>query len=255
MKTSIIIPAFNEEKSILLVIGDIPKDVVDDILVVNNASSDKTERVCKDVGITVVSETRKGYGRACLKGIEYFKNKSPDIVVFLDADYSDFPEELPFLLLPIINNQYDFVVGSRVPGKSESGAVLPQARIGNKIALFLIKLFFGVHYTDCGPFRAIRFQKLLEMNMQDVTFGWNVEMQTKAILHKLRIKEVPVSYRKRTGVSKITGTFSGTVRAGIKIIYTILKLAVTHHLKSLAKVYTRKAERGRIKTKINLPQN
>ena len=226
MKIAIVIPAFNEEQSIPLVIGDIPKTLSYDLVVVNNGSFDKTEKICTDIGIKVINESRRGYGRACLKGIEYFKSKSPDIIVFLDADYSDFPEELHSLINSIINDQNDFVLGTRTSGKREVGAILPQALIGNKFAVLLIKWFFGFQYTDCGPLRAIRFQKLLEINMQDTTFGWNVEMQAKAIIHNLRIKEVPVSYRKRIGESKITGTFSGTVRAGIKIIYTILKLAL-----------------------------
>ncbi len=236
MKTAIVIPAFNEEKSIPLVIGDIPKTLSHDLVVVNNGSFDKTEEICNDIGIKVINESRKGYGRACLKGIDYFKSKSPDIIVFLDADYSDFPQEILSLINSIINDQYDFVLGSRISGRRESGAILPQALIGNKFAVLLIKWFFGFQYTDCGPLRAIRFQKLLEINMQDTTFGWNVEMQSKAVIHNLRINEVPVSYRKRIGVSKITGTFSGTVRAGIKIIYTILKLALIYRLKSFDKV-------------------
>ena len=236
MKTAIVIPAFNEEKSIPLVIGDIPKTLSHDLVVVNNGSFDKTEKICKDIGVKVINESRKGYGRACLKGIDYFKSKSPDIIVFLDADYSDFPQEIPSLINYIINDQYDFVLGSRISGKRESGAILPQALIGNKFAVLLIKWFFGFQYTDCGPLRALRFQKLLEINMQDTTFGWNVEMQAKAIIHNLRINEVPVSYRKRIGVSKITGTFSGTVRAGIKIIFTILKLALINRLKLFDKV-------------------
>lgn len=154
-----------------------------------------------------------------------FKKKiSPDIIVFLDADYSDFPDELNLIIDPIINHNYDFVIGSRILGNSEAGAILPQAVIGNKISAYLIKKLFGLNYTDSGPFRAIKFKKLLQMDMRDRTFGWNVEMQVKAVLHNLRIKEVPVSYRKRIGISKITGTFTGTVLAGIKIIYTILKL-------------------------------
>ena len=236
MKTAIVIPAFNEEKSIPLVIRDIPKTLSHDLVVVNNGSFDKTEKICNDIGVKVINESRKGYGRACLKGIDYFKSKSPDIIVFLDADYSDFPQEIPSLINYIINDQYDFVLGSRISGKRESGAILPQALIGNKFAVLLIKWFFGFQYTDCGPLRALRFQKLLEINMQDTTFGWNVEMQAKAIIHNLRINEVPVSYRKRIGVSKITGTFSGTVRAGIKIIFTILKLALINRLKSFDKV-------------------
>ena len=236
MKTAIVIPAFNEEKSIPLVIGDIPKTLSHDLVVVNNGSFDKTEKICNDIGVKVINESRKGYGRACLKGIDYFKSKSPDIIVFLDADYSDFPQDILSLINSIINDQYDFVLGSRISGKRESGAILPQALIGNKFAVLLIKWFFGFQYTDCGPLRALRFQKLLEINMQDTTFAWNVEMQSKAIIHNLRINEVPVSYRKRIGVSKITGTFSGTVRAGIKIIFTILKLALVNRLKSFDKV-------------------
>jgi glycosyltransferase involved in cell wall biosynthesis len=236
MKTAIVIPAFNEEKSTPLVIGDIPKTLSHDLVVVNNGSFDKTEKICNDIGVKVINESRKGYGRACLKGIDYFKSKSPDIIVFLDADYSDFPQEIHSLINSIINDQYDFVLGSRISGKRESGAILPQALIGNKFAVLLIKWFFGFQYTDCGPLRALRFQKLLEINMQDTTFAWNVEMQSKAIIHNLRINEVPVSYRKRIGVSKITGTFSGTVRAGIKIIFTILKLALINRLKLYDKV-------------------
>ena len=236
MKTAIVIPAFNEEKSIPLVIGDIPKTLSHDLVVVNNGSFDKTEKICNDIGVKVINESRKGYGRACLKGIDYFKSKSPDIIVFLDADYSDFPQDILSIINSIINDQYDFVLGSRISGKRESGAILPQALIGNKFAVLLIKWFFGFQYTDCGPLRALRFQKLLEINMQDTNFGWNVEMQAKAIIHNLRINEVPVSYRKRIGVSKITGTFSGTVRAGIKIIFTILKLALVNRLKSFDKV-------------------
>ncbi len=250
MKTAIVIPAFNEEKSISLVIGDIPKALSHNLVVVNNGSSDKTEKICKDIGVPVINEPRKGYGRACLKGIDFFKSKSPDIIVFLDADYSDFPQEMHSLVNPIINDQHDFVPGSRMPGKREPGAILPQALIGNKFAALLIKWFFGFRYTDCGPFRAIRFQKLLKMNMQDTTFGWNVEMQAKAVFHNLRINEVPVSYRKRIGVSKITGTFSGTVRAGIKIIYTILKLALICRLKSFDKVCCGETQRGRAATTI-----
>jgi len=236
MKTAIVIPAFNEEKSIPLVIGDIPKTLPHDLVVVNNGSFDKTEKICNDIGVKVINESRKGYGRACLKGIDYFKSKSPDIIVFLDADYSDFPQDILSIINSIINDQYDFVLGSRISGKRESGSILPQALIGNKFAVLLIKWFFGFQYTDCGPLRALRFQKLLEINMQDTNFGWNVEMQAKAIIHNLRINEVPVSYRKRIGVSKITGTFSGTVRAGIKIIFTILKLALINRLKSFDKV-------------------
>ena len=221
MHTVIIIPAYNEQESIAKVIGDIPKELVSEIIVVDNNSNDRTSDIAKNEGATVLFEERKGYGAACLKGIEYLKNVNPDTVVFLDGDYSDYPEELSKLIEPIAEQSYDFVIGSRVIGKREKGALPVQSRIGSFIAGFLIKLFWNVAFTDLGPFRAIRFSKLLELDMKDKWFGWTVEMQIKAAKKNLKTIEVPVSYRKRIGKSKVTGTVKGTVMASIIIMKTI----------------------------------
>ncbi|MFQ5769886.1 MAG: glycosyltransferase family 2 protein [bacterium] len=227
MKVIAIIPAFNEEKSIEFVLQDIPKDLVHEIIVIDNNSSDKTAAIAKKCGVTVVSEPERGYGRACLAGIHYAKQLQPDVVVFLDADYSDHPEEIPKLLQKI-KESYDLVIGSRTLGNSAPGALLPQARFGNWLSVFLIKLLFGYQYTDLGPFRAIKWGRLMELDMQDPTFGWTVEMQVKAVKLGFKIAEVPVSYRARIGVSKITGTLSGTIRAGYKILFTIFRYVFTN---------------------------
>lgn len=220
-----IIPAFNEGKSIPLVIQDIPPELVDEIVVVNNASSDATAERAKQAGATVVNQPRRGYGNACLKGIDYVKKSKPkpDIIVFLDADYSDNPNEMTKLVKPIIEDDIDLVIGSRALGNRERGAMQPQQIFGNWLATRLMKIFFGAGFTDLGPFRAIKFDKLLAIDMQDRTFGWTVEMQVKALKHGLSYTEVPVSYKKRIGVSKISGTVSGTIKAGYKILYTIFK--------------------------------
>lgn len=221
----VIIPVYNEEGSIGLVIGDIPKEVVSEVIVVNNLSTDNSTEAAKKAGATVIDQDKSGYGNACLKGIEYVDAKAvkPDILVFLDGDYSDHPEELPRILKPIVENDYDFVIGSRTTGNREEGAMLPQAVFGNFLATFLIRLFYGFTFTDLGPFRAIKYESLKLLEMQDTTFGWTVEMQVKALKKGLKCTEVPVSYRKRIGVSKITGTLTGTVKAGYKIIWTIFK--------------------------------
>ncbi|CCQ91704.1 Dolichol phosphate mannosyltransferase or dolichol phosphate beta glucosyltrandferase [Nitrospina gracilis 3/211] len=224
-RISVILPAFNEEQSIGLVLDDLPQDRLHQIIVVDNASTDATAEVARQHGATVVSEPRRGYGSACLKGIATLDH--PDIVVFLDADYSDYPEEIDLLVQPIEAGEQDFVLGSRMLLKESRKALLPQARYGNKLAVFLIQLFFGHRYTDLGPFRAIRYASLMDIGMQDTNFGWTVEMQIKAVKKKLRILEVPVRYRWRVGVSKITGTVSGTFKAGTKIIYTIFKYLLT----------------------------
>ena len=181
--------------------------------------------VAENEGATVISEHRKGYGYACLKGIEYLKFPAADddIIVFLDGDYSDFPQEMELLIKPVIENKSDLVIGSRVLGKRESGAMLPQQIFGNWLATKLIKLFYKVHFTDLGPFRAIRWSALNQINMQDKTFGWTVEMQVKAAKLNFRCTEVAVSYRKRIGVSKVSGTIKGTILAGYKILFTIFK--------------------------------
>ena len=221
----VIIPVYNEEGSIGLVIGDIPKEIVNEVVVVNNLSTDNSVEVAKQAGATVVDQDKRGYGNACLKGIEYVDAKAikPYILVFLDGDYSDHPEELPALLKPIIEDDYDLVIGSRTTGSQEKGAMLPQAVFGNFLATFLIRLFYGFTFTDLGPFRVIKYETLKSLEMQDTTFGWTVEMQVKALKKGLKCIEVPVSYRKRIGVSKITGTLTGTVKAGYKIIWTIFK--------------------------------
>jgi len=221
-KISVIIPALDEEESIGQVLNDIPGEIVEEVIVVDNGSSDNTVTVSKGLGANVILEPLKGYGAACLRGISILKQDT-DIVVFLDADYSDYPQDLHTVVKPIINDNADMVIGSRMSGEREKGALLPQAIFGNKLATFLIRLFWGFKYTDLGPFRAIKYRDLLALNMTDKNFGWTVEMQIKALKKRLRIVEVPVRYRKRIGKSKITGTFSGTVRAGVKIIYTIFK--------------------------------
>ncbi len=224
-KISVIIPAYNEEESLPHVLNDLPQDRLHQVIVVDNSSTDRTAEVARANGATVVYEKRRGYGQACLSGMDALDN--PDAVVFLDGDYSDFPEEIDLLLEPILADEADFVVGSRMILEESRKALLPQARYGNQLAVFLIRLFFGHRFTDLGPFRAIRYESLQAIGMQDKNFGWTVEMQIKAVQKGLRIREVPVHYRMRIGVSKITGTVSGTLKAGTKIIYTIFKYLVT----------------------------
>ena len=224
----IIIPAFNEEKSIANVIRDIPKNYIREIIVCNNASTDNTATVAANAGATVKNQPNPGYGNACLKGISYIKQKplseQPDIVVFLDGDYSDYPEELPNLVQPIVDQDMDLVIGSRALGELEKGAMTPQQIFGNWLATNLIRLFYNYSFTDLGPFRAIKWKQLLALNMEDQNFGWTVEMQVKAAKMKLKCIEIPVKYRRRIGVSKISGTVKGTILAGHKILWTIFKL-------------------------------
>lgn len=223
MKIIVIIPAFNEAKSIDKVIAEIPQDIVDEVVVVNNNSSDETSKVAQRAGATVLDEFQQGYGFACLKGIEYAKKQKPDIVVFLDADYSDYPEEMRELIKPITEQNYDMVIGSRALGERQAGSMTIPQIFGNWLATNLMRLFYGVRYTDLGPFRAIKFESLLALNMQDTTYGWTVEMQLKAAKMKMKTTEMAVNYRRRVGKSKISGTVKGTVLAGYKIITTIFK--------------------------------
>ena len=205
--------------------NDIPKHLVRDIIVCNNGSSDQTAQVAAIAGAIVVNQPKKGYGNACLKGMEYIAQQTikPDIVVFLDADYSDHPEEMTIVIAPITEGVADLVIGSRALGARESGSMTPQQVFGNWLATRLIRLFFNYSFTDLGPFRAIRYDKLLDINMIDKNFGWTVEMQVKAAKRKLRCTEIPVTYRRRIGVSKVSGTLKGTVLAGYKIILTIFR--------------------------------
>ena len=220
----VIIPAFNEEKSIAKVIADIP-DFVEEIVVVNNNSTDQTVLVAAKAGATVLTEKSKGYGYACLKGINYLsqKDKTPDILVFLDGDFSDFPQELTKVIQPIKNNSADFVVGARVKELRESGSLTPQQVFGNWLACFLMKILYKSSFTDLGPFRAIRWSTLEKLQMSDKTYGWTIEMQLKVLRQKIAYKEVPVSYKKRIGVSKVSGTVKGTIFAGMKIMGWIFK--------------------------------
>ena len=224
----VVIPAFNEEESIPKVVEGIPEGLVKEVVVVSNGSTDQTEENAKNAGATVLQEDRKGYGAACLKGLAYLAEKKgddrPDIVVFLDGDYSDYPEEMPLVLKPIIEDGYDLVIGSRELGDREKGAMAPQQIFGNWLATTLIKLFYNIRFTDLGPFRAVKYDSLLAIDMQDTNFGWTVEMQVKAAKLKMKCTEVPVNYRRRIGVSKVTGTIKGTFMAGYKILWTIFKL-------------------------------
>jgi glycosyltransferase involved in cell wall biosynthesis len=229
MNIAVIIPAYNEELSIGRVISSIPRKIINEIVVINNNSSDNTAQKAMDAGATVLVETFQGYGASCLRGIEYLKNKNIDIIIFMDGDYSDHAEELNLLIEPIINEKYDFVIGSRILGKQEKGALPLQSKIGSIISGFLIKIFWGFKYTDLGPFRAIKFDRLLQLNMKDKWYGWTVEMQIKALKNKLRVKEVPVSYRKRIGESKVTGTLKGTIMASVIIMKTIFSEYFNEH--------------------------
>ena len=217
----VVMPALNEEDSIGLVLGDIPKSLVRHVYVVDNGSDDATASVAAAHGATVVPEPRRGYGSACLAGLAQVAQDPPDVVLFLDADYSDHPEEIARLLEPISLDAVDLVIGSRTIGQREPGALLPQALFGNKLACILIEGLYGYRFTDLGPFRAVTWEALERIGMEDTNFGWTVEMQIKAAHKRLSCVEVPVSYRQRVGVSKITGTLSGTFRAGYKILFTI----------------------------------
>ena len=231
-KIKVIIPAYNEEDSIAKVINDIPT-IVDEIIVISNNSTDKTEENAANAGATVLKESKRGYGYACLKGMDYIastslsdQEKKSTIVVFLDGDYSDYPEQLTQLVAPILNDKIDFVIGSRVKKYREAGSMTPQQIFGNWLATFLMTIFFGAKYTDLGPFRAIKYKKLIQLEMEDKTYGWTVEMQLKAIKKGYSYTEIPMKYRNRIGVSKVSGTLKGTIFAGMKILGWIFKYSL-----------------------------
>jgi glycosyltransferase involved in cell wall biosynthesis len=222
LKAGIVIPAMNEARSVGLVIDEIPMDDVAQVIVVDNGSTDDTAAVARRHGASVVEESRRGYGAACLRGIASLEPQS-EIVVILDADHSDYPEDLTDLLAPIQRGEADFVIGSRVMGRAAKGSLQWNQRFGNALACGLIRWLFGTRCTDMGPLRAIRRESLDGLRMRDKTYGWNAEMQVKAIIEGLAVVEVPVRYRRRIGESKISGTVKGTILAGTKIIGTILR--------------------------------
>lgn len=224
-KIVVIIPAYNEENSIAKVIHDLPAKLVTEIIVVDNNSTDNTSNKAKQAGATVLFQQLRGYGNACLTGIEYLKKMKipPSIVVFIDGDYSDYPEQLPVVIKPIIEEDYDMVIGSRNLGLTAKGSMTPQQVLGNKLATTLMKWLYKTNYTDLGPFRAIKYSSLLALNMADKNYGWTVEMQLKAAKLKMKTCEVAVNYRNRIGVSKVSGTVKGTLGAGYKIITTIFR--------------------------------
>ncbi|SDD42523.1 Glycosyltransferase involved in cell wall bisynthesis [Algoriphagus faecimaris] len=220
----VIIPAYNEEESIPKVLAEIP-DFVRNIVVANNNSSDNTASVAEKSGAVVVFEPQKGYGMACLTAMDWIRKQEtpPEIIVFLDGDYSDFPEQMRDLIDPIIHDDVDMVIGSRSLGERASGSMTPPQIFGNWLATSLMKHIQGAHFTDLGPFRAIKWDKLLALEMKDENFGWTIEMQIKAHKAGLSYVEVPVNYRKRIGVSKVSGTVKGVIGAGYKIILTIFR--------------------------------
>ena len=221
-KISIIIPALNEENSIGKVINSLPK-IYYQLIVVDNGSNDSTRKIAKKNGAIVLIEKKRGYGNACLKGIRFLKKTPPDIVVFLDGDFSDYPQEIKKIIKPIEQKKVDFVIGSRIKSLREKGSMTPQQIFGNKLACFLLKLIYGGKFTDLGPFRAIKWDTLMDLNMIDKTYGWTIEMQLKVLRKKISYAEAPVRYRKRIGNSKISGTLKGSLLAGIKIIGWIVK--------------------------------
>ena len=228
----LIIPALNEEASISLVLKDLPK-WVRTVYVVDNGSTDRTAELARSHGATIIKEPQRGYGAACLAGMAAIEAQinngatAPQIVAFLDADYSDHPEYLTDLVQPIVSGQFDFVLGSRLLGEREPGALPPQSYFGNIFACSLMRILFGGHYTDLGPFRVIRYSALKHLKMADENYGWTIEMQIKATRAKIRTTEIPVPYRKRIGTSKISGTISGSVKAGVKILFMIAKYGLS----------------------------
>lgn len=224
-KIVVIIPAFNEENAVGKVVKAIPKSMVDLIIVVNNASTDATRKNAEAEGALVIDQPKKGYGNACLKGMEYVADQKlePDIIVFIDADFSDYPEDMPLLIAPIIDQDYDMVIGSRALGTREKGSMTIPQVFGNWLATTLLNWLYNYKFTDLGPFRSIKYSTLLELNMQDKTYGWTVEMQVKAAKKKMKTTEVPMNYKNRIGTSKVSGTVKGTFMAGYKILYTLFK--------------------------------
>lgn len=219
----VIIPALDEELALPHVLAEIPREHVRRVVVADNGSRDRTAIVAREGGAEVVSEPRRGYGAACLKALAHLASDPPEIVVFLDGDRSDHPAELPRLIEPITHREAELVVGSRTLGRAERGSLTPQQRAGNAIACVALRLLYRARYTDLGPFRAIRWSALEALDMRDRDYGWTVEMQVKAARRGLRHAEVPVSYRRRIGASKVSGTLRGTIGASRKILWTLAR--------------------------------
>lgn len=225
MRVDVIIPALDEERALPRVLGEIPRPPVRRVVVADNGSRDRTAQVAREGGAEVVHEPARGYGRACLRAIAHLAGDPPDVVVFLDGDHSDRPAELPSLLTPIIEGRADLVIGSRTRGVAERGSLTPQQRVGNAIACLALRRLYGARYSDLGPFRAIRWETLVALGMRDLDYGWTIEMQVKAARLGVPHAEVPVSYRRRIGVSKVSGTVRGTLGASRKILWTLARYA------------------------------
>ena len=224
MKISVVIPAFNEEKSIPYVLNDIP-NFVNLIIVCDNSSTDKTSEIAKNMGAKVVFEEKKGYGNACLKAISYLRNlkDKPEIVVFIDGDYSDDPKQMKKIVDPIFYEGYDLLLGARTKSLRDKNSMTAHQIFGYWLACFLMRIFFNSRFKDLGPFRAITWDKLMQLDMRDKSFGWTIEMQIKALIKNYKYKEIDVKYKKRIGISKISGTLVGSILAGKKILYLIFK--------------------------------
>lgn len=221
----VVIPALDEEAALPSVLRDIPRPPVRRVVVADNGSKDRTAERALENGAELVHEPERGYGAACLKALAHLAGDPPEIVVFVDGDYSDHPDEVGALIAPILAGHADLVIGSRARGARQRGALSPQQRVGNAIACRALRLVYGVRYSDLGPFRAIRWQTLHDLGMVDRNYGWTVEMQIKAAKRGVRYCEVPVSYRRRIGVSKVSGTVRGSVGAGAKILWLLGRYA------------------------------
>jgi len=224
-RIALVIPALNEEQALARVLDELPPGLFARVIVVDNGSRDSTPLVARARGAQVISEPRRGYGRACLAGLAAL-DPATDIVVFMDADGSDVPAEAELLVAPLLRGEADLVIGSRVQGRAEPGSLGRLQRWGNRLATALIQLLYGFRYTDLGPFRAVLHARLMALQCKDTNFGWTVEMQLKALRRGLRVQEIPVSYRRRIGQSKISGTLTGATRAGVKILWMIFRLRV-----------------------------
>ncbi len=236
-KVAIIIPALNEELALPPLLAEIPPDSIQEIFVVDNGSTDATARMATEAGATVVAEAQRGYGRACLRGFQAARQAGADILVFMDGDGSDDPADLALMLAPILERRADFVIGSRISKRAERGAILAQARLGNWLVSSMIRLFYGAHIHDIGSFRAIRCSSLEALNMQEMTYGWPVEMVVKAARAGYRILEMPIHYRKRShGQSKVAGTITGSIKAAYYMLSTTLKYAGTKQSTRIAVV-------------------